>query len=666
MEFLIASLKELATNEINRLIRGKDVVRWLEDELETLIPQLERIEDVTEVSKEFNGWRDAIRRAEDLSETYTKREIQREAVAFKGPIYTIKIWSIYTIKIWSISKQLYGIKHEMERLRDSARYIRHDEVNIPRNHSAVEQHQHQHQTIPSHLRRCIHYLLLFPPDFKVPARRLIALWVAEGLVRTNKYNNQSVEQIAQRYLNELVAQKVISFEEGKAGSKKAKAYWIDVGRRADLLQDAENANFFQHRNGKILRLADCNDTTGDSFIQIPISLSDSLQDYRDVVSFLSFNTEEGSKPGEDIEYFLRKYISAKCFIWLRVLDLERVFRPQLPSTLGKLIGLKYLGLRWTYLEHLPDSVEKLFNLQVLDVKHTYISILPTSIWRMEYLRHLYLSEAYRTRFPLPPSRITLTALQSLWGAFVDEDTCVINGLDTLLNVRKLGLSCRSRSSKPDDMTKQLQAIDKWISKLEFLESLRLKSRDESGEAVDLHLTSLAGNRKLSKVYLLGRLDPLILYKLPVSLTDITLSGSALDLDPMPYLGRLPNLVILRLLAKSVVWKNMYCPRRGFRRLEILWIWNLESLEEFEAEEGSLSCLKELEIRSCNKLGKLPDRLCELENLEIKLTNMPLEFVQKTLGKYVQTRAVKEEGFVQCILKPTRLTRETKGKSVLVE
>lgn len=232
----------------------------------------------------------------------------------------------------------------------------------------------------------------------------------------------------------------------------------------------------------------------------------------------------------------------------------------------------------------------------------------------------------------------------------------------------MGLSVRSRSSKLDDMTKQLQAIDNWISKLEFLESLRLKSRDESGEAVDLHLTSLARNQKLSTVYLLGRLDCLILYKLPVSLTDITLSGSALDLDPMPFLGRLPNLVILRLLAQSVVWKNMYCPRRGFRRLKFLWIWKLENLEEFEAEEGSLPSLEELEIRSCNKLGKLPDRLRELESLEIKLTGMPQEFVHKTKGEYDQIHHVPlyDQYILKNIPTTTRFTREAKGKLVLVE
>ncbi|KAL8501142.1 hypothetical protein ACS0TY_020635 [Phlomoides rotata] len=225
-----------------------------------------------------------------------------------------------------------------------------------------------------------------------------------------------------------------------------------------------------------------------------------------------------------------------------MLDLEKVFRPKLPETLGKLIRLKYMGMRWIYLQHLPNFVNKLLQLQVLDVKHTYITLLPRSIWRMKDLRHLYLSEAYRTRFPDRPSGVfSLNELQTLWGAFIDEDTHVEGGLDTLEGIRKLGLSCRPRSSSgvSDNMSKKLQAVDKWITKLGELQSLRLKSRDMEGEAADLHLTTLEKNKNLSTVYMLGRLNPHVVEKFPQSLTDITLSGSELNMDPMGFLERLP-------------------------------------------------------------------------------------------------------------------------------
>ncbi|KAH6826302.1 hypothetical protein C2S53_012263 [Perilla frutescens var. hirtella] len=609
---------------------GEEVVRRIEYELETLIPRLEWIELSRQIESSTGHTRDVIRRAEDLAETYTKRVIKSKAANYRNPINSIG-------KV-IITKKLHKIRDEIDDARG--------ELSILSTHEEVRAAEPS-LFLPSYLRRCIHYFLLFPADYEVPARRLIALWIAEGLVRSKKQDHQSsVEKIAEGYLDELIQRKEIHATTNRR-TGKVKTCKIDAGRRNELLEEAEMDNFLQdsNGNGKIRRLVDHNHNHNgghDSFIQIDGDTK--VFDYRDVISFLSFNTEEGSKPGDDIGDFLRKCISKGCFEWLRVLDLERVFRPQLPDALGKMIAVKYLGLRWTYLEKLPATIDGLFNLQVLDVKHTYISVLPRSIWTMEYLRHLYLSEVYRTRFPDPPSRVTLTTLQTLWGAFVDEDTCIRQGLDRLLNIRKLGLSCRWRPSK---MSEQLTAIDEWISNLKFLESLRLKSRDENGNAADLHLSSLEGNKNLSTVYLLGKLEPLILCELPVSLTDITLSGSALDLDPMPFLGSLPNLVILRLLGESVVCKNMYCYRRGFPRLKLLWLWKLEKLEELEAEEGSLPCLEELEIRSCKILRKLPDPLVRLQNLEIKLTRMPPEFEEEAEreGKFAHVKLIRNDDLV---------------------
>lgn len=107
-----------------------------------------------------------------------------------------------------------------------------------------------------------------------------------------------------------------------------------------------------------------------------------------------------------------------------LLDLESVFRPQLPKVLGQLTGSRYHGLRWTCLELLPSFVSKFLNLQLLDVKHTYISTLPSSTWKMQQL---------------------------LRGVFIDEDSPVKNSLDTLLNLRKLGLALRLVSPGKDEL-----------------------------------------------------------------------------------------------------------------------------------------------------------------------------------------------------------------------
>ncbi|KAI3470143.1 hypothetical protein Pfo_026806 [Paulownia fortunei] len=489
-------------------------------------------------------------------------------------------------------------------------------------------------SVPSYLRQCLYYFLLFPANFEVPTRRLIVLWVAEGLVHSKKNENESVEHVAEHYLNELIDLGMVCVTKKKL-SGKVKACQLNDGTRDTWLKIAKEARFFEGTTGNISRLVDHHGTSNSCFIQIHgnPSSSTSVPNYRNVLSFLSFDTQEGSKPGEDIGAFLNKCISAGCFLWLRMLDLERVFRPKLPKALSKLTLLRYLGLRWTYLENLPKYVSKLLNLQVLDVKHTYISILPRSIWSMQYLRHLYLSETYRTRFIGRPSDISLTDLQTLWGAFIDENTFVKEGLDTLLNIRKLGLSCRSSSSQLSLMAQQLEAVNEWISNLKFLESLRLKSRDERGKASDLHLKPLTRNQNLSTVYLLGKLHPSVVCEFPVNLIDITLSGSELDMDPMKYLEKLPELLILRLLSQSVVHRRMHCSKGGFPKLKVLRIWKLENLEEWEAEERALPSLEDLEIRSCENLKMLPDVLQEVNALQkFRLTSMPEGFINKTKGR----------------------------------
>lgn len=285
----------------------------------------------------------------------------------------------------------------------------------------------------------------------------------------------------------------------------------------------------------------CLDHLGDTHTTnlSPNSLS---HGHKYVTSFRSFDTREGSQPGKELGKFLKDCISSRYLLSLRVLDLERVFRPELPKALGELVLLRYLGLRWTYLEFLPSFIKNLLNLQTLDVKHTSINSLPTSIWKMEQLRHLYLDEDYRCRFP-EPSDYSLTDLQTLWGLFVDEDSPVKDGLDRLINLKRLGVMSRLMSSRPEAMPSQnslLEAVANWVQKLKLLQSLRLKSFNKQGKPWQLPKLDLTGHTNLSSLYLLGRIaeSNFLASGLPSALTELTLSGSGLTKDPMPKLGKL--------------------------------------------------------------------------------------------------------------------------------
>ena len=205
------------------------------------------------------------------------------------------------------------------------------------------------------------------------------------------------------------------------------------------------------------------------------------------------------------------------------------------------------------------------------------------------------------------------------------------GLDTLVNLRKLGVACRCMSNQ-EAMTGQLKAVAYWIHDLRELQSLRLKSHDENNQPWDLYLDSLLENKNLSSVYLLGRLKtPTVISRFPENLIELTLSASALtdDDDPMQQLANLPKLRILQLFSESYVGKSMCCPKDSFPQLRVLKLWKLEELKKWTVEEGALSQLSHLEIRSCARLQKLPDGLQQFRTLqELKLSNMPREFTEQ--------------------------------------
>ncbi|XP_075665036.1 putative disease resistance protein At1g50180 [Castanea sativa] len=407
----------------------------------------------------------------------------------------------------------------------------------------------ENEDLSEGLKKCFSYFRLFPSNFEIPTRRLIALWVAQGVVKQSDVEKETQEDVAEKYLSELIGLNMIQVVQKKI-------------------------------NGKV------------KTCRLPNALLE-----------LCLSKCEGTKPGEDIENFLRKAISSGCFKVLKVLDLERLFRPQLPNAIGNLIELKYLGLRWTYLEMIPSSIE---------------------------LRHLYLNQIYRSKFVHQPSSSSSKNLQTLWGVFVGEDGHLKDGLEKWTNLRKLGLALQLP-------LQQQRALAKCVVKLNNLECLSLRSIDEMSKPQVLYMESLSGMENLTSLYLFGKLEiPSIISEFPQSLSDLTLSASGLKNDPMPALNKLPNLKSLCLYSGSYERREMVCSRGRFTKLLVLKLWKLEMLEELQVEEGAMQNLRELDIRSCKEL-KFPTGLKHLKNLrELNSWGMPEEFttrIEEIRGKF---------------------------------
>ena len=149
-----------------------------------------------------------------------------------------------------------------------------------------------------------------------------------------------------------------------------------------------------------------------------------------------FDTRDGFKLGEVIVNVLQKGIASGHFLMLQFLDLEDVYMPRLPNSIGELIHLIYLGLRQTYLKIIPSSIGNLLILQTLDLKHTYVSTLPRSTKNLQKLRHLYIR---RNKITRQLSDNSMKNLETLIELFLDDDSPLMDSLHKLINPRKLQL-----------------------------------------------------------------------------------------------------------------------------------------------------------------------------------------------------------------------------------
>ncbi|CAK9178309.1 unnamed protein product [Ilex paraguariensis] len=479
---------------------------------------------------------------------------------------------------------------------------------------------------------CLLYLALFPKEFDIPVRRLLRLWLAEGFMAQP---DKVPEDVVQECFDDLVNRNLVQVSKLRSDGSYRRCrlqgtvhdYLLEKARDISLFYFHGSLDYHEDSAGPfgVRRIIEYVDIK--KFSDFPHKLS-----HQRLRAYLSFNFQKKDTPAKEVGRFL-SIIVGSGFGLLRVLDLEGVYRPNLPDKLGNLFHLRYLGLRWTFLDTLPQTVGDLPNLETLDIKHTYINTLPNSIWKLKHLRHLNLNGNHLD-MPKQPHGL-LKELLTLWGLFVDRKSPVKNGLNKLRDLRELELTFNLSSNE--------DLID-WIAGLTALQLLRLRSKDDRGRPSKLDWKPLSKLEKLSNLKLLGNFpsctqENLTICKLPdprefpPTLKVLTLSISQLNVDPMPTLGTLSELTVLRLLANSYCGTTMVCPRGTFTKLRDLKLWMLKELEEWNVEDEAMGSLKELNIRCCDKLKNIPNRLLQSNTLEeLILTTMPKEFTDEVRQK----------------------------------
>ncbi|KAF8042218.1 hypothetical protein BT93_A0746 [Corymbia citriodora subsp. variegata] len=549
--------------------------------------------------------------------------------------------------------------------------------------------------LPVHLKPCFIYMALFPIALPIPIRRLVRLWLAEGLLDSHSYDierertrTRQPEDVGEMFILELADRNLIDVVSWRAdGSPKACQMLTSLynmirpivmstgllhihatskskdGNGHDPTNQQQQLPAQLRERTKIRWLAEhTNIVTDDCSSGYPnLNLSH-------VHSFLSFYQRRGMLT-KDISAFLRKMTSKTGYNLLRVLDLEGVYKPSLDGVLHKLVLLRYLGLRSTVLDSLSSAVADLHHLETLDIKHTNITLLPSSFWKARNLRHLHLNWFYidfkKILRACSNNVNALTQLQTLSELVIGEvkENMMRDHMDSLTTLTTLKLFLQHSSG--DTLGVAGKAVANWISfRLTNLQSLTFgviqedklakQAKPAKKEAKPMTLSigplpklSLAEqHHDLIELYLLGQLNkPIWTQLLPGSLMVLTLSGSKVEIDMMPELGGLlTNLRTLRLLANSFLSKSMSFIKEGFPSLMILKIWKLSELKEVIIAQGAMPRLKELEFRQIERLETVTgiNQCKELENISvIHQSDALVEKIKEGKGENVYLHIVKD-------------------------
>ncbi|VVB07191.1 unnamed protein product [Arabis nemorensis] len=138
-------------------------------------------------------------------------------------------------------------------------------------------------------------------------------------------------------------------------------------------------------------------------------------------------------------------------------------------------------------------------------------------------------------------------------------------------------------------------------------------------------------------------------RFPPNLANISLSDCRIEEDPLPILEKLLHLKSAELSYHAFVGRRMVCSKGGFPQLCEL-ILELDELEEWVVEEGSMPCLRTLTIDCCKKLKEVPDGLKYITSLK-KLVITGMKGWKKKLvpggESYYKVQHIPEVEFEYC-------------------
>ncbi|KAF3336557.1 putative disease resistance protein [Carex littledalei] len=395
----------------------------------------------------------------------------------------------------------------------------------------------------------------------------------------------------------------------KNGERVTKIRIHDV-LRDWCIKEARKSGFFNINNIEKKSMVSAT-TSNDNRVAIHNKSLDGLlvSSLGDPRTILTFGTNLNGNYGKGFDRFNL----------LRVLDIQGSSGIRyVPEKIGELIHLRYLGVRNTEVAKIPSSIGQLLYLETFDARGTQITKVPISFWKIQSLMYVYLPCFLEE---VPRNDITQN-LHKLYMGF----TLVYQRIKWMMLYELL-----QQQKNLVSLTIDLKGLPH-KDELEFYNQVGTVSNNR------IPIDSLFASKKelqFLKLYgVIGRLSIEEEY-FPHNLIELTLKMSNILCDPMPVLGKLSCLTLLRLGIGSYRGTHLNCNGGDFPRLRHLSLeWRFIQ-EGWNVQHGSMPVLATLHINGCFYMHKIPIGLQHLVALkELRLSDIPLK---------IEKRTVKDEG-----------------------
>jgi hypothetical protein len=449
--------------------------------------------------------------------------------------------------------------------------------------------------LPPHLKGCLLYRSVFPEDYTIDCRKLIWLWVAEGLIPGQ--DRESMEQLARSYLNELINRSLVQpTKVGADGATVKECRVHDVILEFVVSKAVEdnfvtiwNPNGFSenYSSNKIRRLSIQEDISARAE-----EMAKTIKNSAHIrsINIFGFNS------------VLVKHASVFfCSQVMRALNVEGDVEECNLGHVKSSCQLKYLRIDVPGCK-LPDDIEKLQHLETLDVRYASIQKLPASIVQLQRLVRLLVN----TRVKLPDEIGNMEALEELSTINLGfQTTKFTQGLGDLINLKVLRFYWKYSTKVHDDVEAHTKACISSLSKL--VATLRELQVDGTPDATLSFMASCASPppplRRLVLTYIIGlSVVPHQIISSLVNLTRLYIGLRGVSQEGINILASLPMLLSLTVYFREdekrdsgILHSRPTISSHGFQRLIKFNFrcWH-EAALEFEA--GAMPKLQRLELR----------------------------------------------------------------------